>query len=590
MKIKKIAVPLICSVMILSSIIIVVEIASRITGTTIYVDDDYGSEDATHKKTIQAAVENASNGDTIYVYNGLYYGLVIVEKTLNIIGENRNSTIIYGEGGSGSMWVRYIEYVNVSGFTFRDGGTGISIYHSNYSKVENCKAINNQYGIIVGYSNGTVVRNNIAIENHNYHGIYIDESTNILVENNILLNNSVGIRLYPSSDNNIIRNNYCNGNGYGIWIGTWSDNNLIFNNTIVSSLTYGIWDSSDGGNIYLNISIKDSRSGFCIGTFTQDVLMLNSTIENSTDYDIIVAGSTTSFTTINTTFNKTKVRFGGLPTNFLTVKWYLHVNVIDNLGNPVPNANVKIEDSKNSSNQDFYITDSNGDIRWLTVTEYKETDSDDDEVGEKTYHTPHKIVAWNNTLVGYAQPIMNESKTVTIVLYNGTLLDLEPGWNLISLPRIQSDNNLPTALQSIEGQYDAVQWYNVSDNNDPWKHNHISKPSDLNDLNNVNHTMGLWVHITDPGGTTLVVFGDVLTSTQDIALYPGWNLVGYPSTTDKIRISALNNIFFDTDVDAIWTYNATTQTWKEITASDDFEVGRGYWIHSKVTKTWIVPL
>jgi hypothetical protein len=102
--------------------------------------------------------------------------------------------------------------------------------------------------------------------------------------------------------------------------------------------------------------------------------------------------------------------------------------------------------------------------------------------------------------------------------------------------------------------------------------------------------MGLWVHVIDPGGATLVVFGDVLTSPQNIGLYPGWNQVGYPSTTDKIRISALNNIFFDTEVDAIWTHNATTQTWKEITASDNFEVGRGYWIHSKVTKTWIVPL
>ncbi len=220
------------------------------------------------------------------------------------------------------------------------------------------------------------------------------------------------------------------------------------------------------------------------------------------------------------------------------------------------------------------------------MTEYIEQKSG------KTYYTPHRINAWNDTLVGYAypEPIMNKSKTVTIILYNGTFLELGRGWNLISLPRIQSNTNLQTVLQSIEGQFDAVQWYNVTDSNDPWKHHHILKPSNLNDLDKINHTMGLWIHITDPGGTTLVVFGDVLTSTQNITLYPGWNLVGYPSLSIKNRTEALNNINFSNDLDAIWTYNATTQKWKEINASDNFEVGRGYWIHAKVTKTWIVPL
>jgi hypothetical protein len=32
------------------------------------------------------------------------------------------------------------------------------------------------------------------------------------------------------------------------------------------------------------------------------------------------------------------------------------------------------------------------------------------------------------------------------------------------------------------------------------------------------------------------------------------------------------------------------QKWKEIGDSDYFEIGRGYWIHSKVEKTWDVPL
>ncbi len=66
---------------------------------------------------------------------------------------------------------------------------------------------------------------------------------------------------------------------------------------------------------------------------------------------------------------------------------------------------------------------------------------------------------------------------------------------------------------------------------------------------------------------------------QTITLYPGWNLVGYPSLSSKVRMEALNNIKFGSDVDSIWTYNAAEHTWEEITKVDYFERGRGYWIH-----------
>ena len=270
-------------------------------------------------------------------------------------------------------------------------------------------------------------------------------------------------------------------------------------------------------------------------------------------------------------------------TNF-SVQWYLHINVTDYIGNPIMNANVNAKDNNNGSFNKTYSTNSEGYVRWIIITEYFQN------ISTKIYHTPHDIIAWKDTLVGYAQSIMNESKTISIILYNGTLLDLEPGWNLVSLPRIQSDTTLQTVIQSIEGQYDAVQWYNATDSNDPWKHHHISKPSNLNDLEKINHIMGFWVHVIDPEGTSLVVFGDVLTSTQNITLYPGWNLVGYPSTISYNRTDGLNNLTFGTHVDAIWTYNSTTQNWREITASDYFEAGRGYWVHAKEEVTWVVPL
>jgi hypothetical protein len=102
--------------------------------------------------------------------------------------------------------------------------------------------------------------------------------------------------------------------------------------------------------------------------------------------------------------------------------------------------------------------------------------------------------------------------------------------------------------------------------------------------------MSFWVHITEPGGILFQCSGIILTENQRISIKAGWNLVGYPSLSNRSRTLALNNLTFDTDIDAIWAYNGSSQTWQEVGPTDNFELGRGYWIHSKVAKTWDVPL
>lgn len=169
-------------------------------------------------------------------------------------------------------------------------------------------------------------------------------------------------------------------------------------------------------------------------------------------------------------------------------------------------------------------------------------------------------------------------------------MELEEGWNLISIPLIQSDISLSSVLDPIKGEYDAVQWYDASDGNDPWKHHQISKPSNLNDLKEINHIMGVWIHITKPGGVTFSYEGSEPIRNQKVTLYEGWNLVGYPSLSNRKRTIALNNILFGSDIDSIWTYNAVTQKWENVGALTYLEVGRGYWIHAKTTCVWEVPI
>jgi hypothetical protein len=112
----------------------------------------------------------------------------------------------------------------------------------------------------------------------------------------------------------------------------------------------------------------------------------------------------------------------------------------------------------------------------------------------------------------------------------------------------------------------------------------------MNDLDDIDHTIGFWIHVTEPGGVLFECNGILPPENQSIKLYKGWNLVGYPSLSNKTRDSALNNISFGPDVDWICTYNASSQKWELIGESDYFERGRGYWLHSKVEKTWEVPV
>jgi parallel beta-helix repeat protein len=58
-----------------------------------------GSGIANYTK-IQDAIDNASEGDTVYVYSGWYNESIIINKSIFVCGEDRNTTFIGGENNS----------------------------------------------------------------------------------------------------------------------------------------------------------------------------------------------------------------------------------------------------------------------------------------------------------------------------------------------------------------------------------------------------------------------------------------------------------------------------------------------------------
>ena len=135
---------------------------------------------------IQDAIDNASDGDTVFVYSDIYFENLLVNKSINLLGEDRNSTIIDGNG-SGNIVTIIADRMNISSFTLQNGGLifpdgGIQI-RSNFSVISNNNMENNFYGIVLFNSNNIDIFGN-NIKNNNQCGIYLEECNN----NNVIGN------------------------------------------------------------------------------------------------------------------------------------------------------------------------------------------------------------------------------------------------------------------------------------------------------------------------------------------------------------------------------------------------------------------
>ncbi len=441
------------------------------------------------------------------------------------------------------------------------------------------------YGIICEQASPRITNNTITM--NMFFGIVLNASY-ALIENNTISSNMYGIICgYPSTPvviNNQISNNFL----AGIFC---SDSNAeIDNNTISGSLT-GIMCAFGAPTIKnCTISSIDSYAILCTNAtginITENTLISGEMIFYNSSINTLRLIDSTA-TTVNCTYPIPNFNIDS--NSILVVRNYLHVKVIDDVNNPIQGAwvNVTDEGSQIFSRQ----TEADGFVRWIDVT-------------DRIYYYGN-VATENRTGISVENGSMSFSCltspdptdinmfTSHLEIFQGSpgfAIYLEHGWNLISIPLIQSDTNLGTVLSSITGSYDSVWVFNVSDYADHWKHNHTSKPSHMNDLDDIDRTMGFWICVTELGGVLFVFPGTEPTEDQNITLYPGWNLVGYPSLSSYNRTDGLNNLTFGSEVNAICSYDAAMQNWERMGEFDNFEYGKGYWIYANDEVTWEVPL
>jgi parallel beta-helix repeat protein len=285
--------------------------------------------------SIQTAVDNAKQNDTILVHTGAYHQSVIV-STNGITLRGEAGTILVGAGPAdeGTTLLRdgiildgvrrvTVECFEITEYLSTDlplFGKGITVRPgSSHNLIQDNKLITNQAGIaILGGTKNQVVRNKVIgswrigidlisgsssnlVQKNDIsdsgiqfegigRGIGIGGSNNQVIENKVVSSTMQGIILFPMASGNLVQDNHvsgtlCEPGAAGIRIdGT---NNHVLKNTVINSCSGGITlFGTASNNIVQNNNISDSGAGVVIdGTKNQ---VLDNNVTNTAEMGIVI--------------------------------------------------------------------------------------------------------------------------------------------------------------------------------------------------------------------------------------------------------------------------------------------------------------
>ena len=233
--------------------------------------------------TIQDAINDSVNGDTINVYSGTYSEKICINKSINLEGENKEKTIITKDTGhpGGKIITVTANQVNISNFTVTGNWYWNGIYLSSSNNIiQNLNITYNKRGIMLSNTS----HNNLISHNYLYeNGIHLEVSCNNTIEENLFEYFS-GIYLHDNSNYNMVSQNTFIYKSTGVDIKRNSDYNIIIDNffTDIGLGSVMLWKNSKYNQI-LNNTIFKCRDGL----INIQESCYNNVIGNNFSYNII---------------------------------------------------------------------------------------------------------------------------------------------------------------------------------------------------------------------------------------------------------------------------------------------------------------
>lgn len=243
-------------------------------------------------QTIQEAVNNAQHGSTIYVKNGEYKEVVMIKKQINLVGEDKDSTLINPISEKNKYAICLgAPNIKINSLSIKNGApgiysSGIRVISSNI-EIYNCNVYDTPVGIVIWSSDNKIdgcyfwgcEDEGIALIGTEYSAC-----NNNIISNCIFRSNCDGIELQYSSSNTISNCDFYDNSHTGIdAIATSNNKNIILNCRIYNNKVHGVYFSSssentiknclifnnDNGNIVIN---KESKNNQLISNFNSNTV------------------------------------------------------------------------------------------------------------------------------------------------------------------------------------------------------------------------------------------------------------------------------------------------------------------------------
>jgi len=239
--------------------------------------------------SIQTAVDNADNYDTIYIDSREYFEYVSIDKPIVLIGKSKNNVIIDGCAIRSVIEI-FANGTTISDVTAQNSGmlqsfdyafSGINVLSDKNIVLNNNLYINDHCGLFLNEASHNLIINN-NVEGNDFYGIKLKDSTENHLVGNFVTNQRFGIR-FDGSDNNSIYKNKLVNNTAGLQL-MRSNNNSVFKNRAYRNLQGGIQlFSISCNNKISNNSIYGNAKGMTFEYFSSNNTIFHNVFMNNED-------------------------------------------------------------------------------------------------------------------------------------------------------------------------------------------------------------------------------------------------------------------------------------------------------------------